>query len=69
MTETTNQGRNLQRTVEQTLLDLVDAVKIVPQAQSSEGTRYQIGVIEVTLDLKPRLEFAAHSGDSGTFSR
>ena len=47
VTETASQDRNLQRTVEQTLLDLVEAVKIVRQKRNSERMCEQIGVIEV----------------------
>ena len=47
VTETANQDRNLHRTVEQTLLDFVEAVEVVPQKRMSERTRELIGVIEV----------------------
>ena len=47
VTETASQDRNLQRTVEQTLLDRVEIVANVPQERTSDRTREQIGVIEL----------------------
>ena len=47
MTEAASQDRNLQRTVEQTLLDVVEAVKIFPQKRIFERMCEQLGVIEV----------------------
>ena len=42
-----SQDRNLQRAVEQTSLDIVEAVKNVPYEQISERMCEQLGVIEV----------------------
>ena len=47
VTETASQGLNLQRTVEQTLLDFVKAVKTEPQKRIAERMCEQFGVIEV----------------------
>ena len=47
VTETASQDRNLQRTVEQTLVDLVEAVKIVLQKRNSERMCEQSEGIEV----------------------
>ena len=43
MTETASQDQNLQRPVEQTLLDLVEAVNIVLQKRNSERMCEQLG--------------------------
>ena len=48
VTETASQDRKLQKTVEQTLLDLVEAVKILPQKGISERVGEQFEVIEVS---------------------
>ena len=47
VTEAASQDRNLQRAEEQTLLDNVEVVKIVPQKQISERMCEQIRVIDV----------------------
>ena len=47
VTEIASQDRNLQRTVEQTLLDLVEVVKIIPQERISERMSGQVVVIDV----------------------
>ena len=46
--ETASQDRKLQHTLEQILLDLVEAVKIVLQKGTSERVGEQFGVIEVS---------------------
>ena len=53
VTETASQHRKLQKTVEQTLLDLNEAVKIVPVKEISERMGEQFGVIETVQELEP----------------
>ena len=48
VTETASQDRKMQRTVEQTLLDFLEAVKIVPQKGISGRMCEQVGVIGVS---------------------
>ena len=50
VTETASQDRKLQHTVEQALLDLAEAVKIVPQTRILKRMGERFGVIEVTMN-------------------